>query len=106
MRTYHLCVFNVIVDSHSFFLLLLSMEIVLKEQQGKTVFLTLNRPEKRNALSVEMIDTLEQYLIELNEDEGVRVIVLRANGEAFCAGADLAYLQHRWKGPRWPGAAD
>ncbi len=73
------------------------MDIVLKEQQGKIVFLTLNRPEKRNALNVSMIDALKKYFKELNDDNSVRVIVLKANGEAFCSGADLEYLQQLQK---------
>jgi methylglutaconyl-CoA hydratase len=62
-------------------------------QENKIVYLTLNRPEKRNALSVELIEALKSNLKAFNEDETVRVIIIRASGEAFCAGADLAYLQ-------------
>ena len=69
------------------------MEIVLKTQVGKVVTLTLNRAEKRNALSVAMVNTLKDYFRALQDDDSVRVIVLQANGEAFCAGADLEYLQ-------------
>ncbi len=70
-----------------------SMDIVIKEQEGVIVTLILNRPEKRNALNKAVVDTLKQYFTELNEDDGVRVIILRANGESFCAGADLEYMQ-------------
>ncbi len=69
------------------------MDIVLKHQHEKIVYLTLNRGEKRNALSIEMITQLIDYFTALNNDDTVRVIVLQANGDAFCAGADLAYLQ-------------
>lgn len=56
-------------------------------------FITLNRPEKRNALAPELIDELKRAFREAEADAGVKVIVLRARGETFCAGADLAYLQ-------------
>lgn len=56
-------------------------------------FITLNRPEKRNALSFELIDELKTAFKTAESDESVKVVVLRANGDVFCAGADLAYLQ-------------
>lgn len=55
--------------------------------------ITLNRPEKRNALSFELVGELKEAFALLGEDPTVKVIVLKAEGEAFCAGADLAYLQ-------------
>jgi methylglutaconyl-CoA hydratase len=73
------------------------MDIVLKEQQGKIVHLILNRAEKRNALNVAMINSLKKHFMDLNDDDSVRVIILRAHGEAFCAGADLEYLQELQK---------
>ena len=56
-------------------------------------YITLNRPEKRNALSYELVAELKRAFDLAEKDEQVKVVVLRANGEAFCAGADLAYLQ-------------
>jgi len=56
-------------------------------------FITLNRPEKRNALSAELIAELKQAFVALEKDDEARVIVLHAKGEVFCAGADLAYLK-------------
>lgn len=56
-------------------------------------YITLNRPEKRNALSHELIAELKDAFFMAESDEAVKVVVLKANGEAFCAGADLAYLQ-------------
>ncbi|QNL21523.1 enoyl-CoA hydratase/isomerase family protein [Hyphobacterium sp. CCMP332] len=55
--------------------------------------LTLNRPEKRNALSADMVSHIKNGLNQLLEDDKVKVIILKAKGEAFCAGADLAYLK-------------
>jgi methylglutaconyl-CoA hydratase len=68
-------------------------EVVLSEIKERIGYLTLNNPEKRNALSPNLIADLFTAVSKLNEDAEVKVIVLRANGKAFCAGADLAYLQ-------------
>jgi len=55
-------------------------------------FITLNRPEKRNALSHELVSELKQAFEKAEADPNVKVVLLKANGEAFCAGADLSYL--------------
>jgi methylglutaconyl-CoA hydratase len=54
--------------------------------------LTLNRPEKRNALNSELIDQLRQALEQADLDAGVRVVVVCGAGKDFCAGADLEEL--------------
>lgn len=59
----------------------------------RIAFITLNRPEKRNALSHELIQELKDAFDLAVLNVAVKVVVLRANGEAFCAGADLGYLQ-------------
>jgi len=69
------------------------MDIVLYEVKERIGYLTLNRPEKRNALNYELVAALKEAFTKAENDPGVKVVVLRANGEAFCAGADLAYLQ-------------
>ena len=51
--------------------------------------ITLARPENRNALSTELIDSLGNHLAEAVDADGVRVIVLTNEGPVFCAGADL-----------------
>lgn len=55
--------------------------------------ITLNRPEKRNALSHELVSELKQAFQKAANEPKVKVIVLKAEGNTFCAGADLAYLQ-------------
>ena len=55
--------------------------------------ITLNRPEKRNALSPQLIAELSAAFDELKQDIDSRVIILRAEGNVFSAGADLAYIQ-------------
>lgn len=68
-------------------------EAVLTLVADRIGFITLNRPEKRNALSPELISGLISAFEEMKINDEVKVIILKANGKAFCAGADLAYLQ-------------
>jgi len=55
--------------------------------------LTLNRPEKHNAFDDRMITDLLQALDNIDKDKSVRVLVLRAAGKSFCAGADLDWMR-------------
>lgn len=73
------------------------MEFVKMEVSNRIGYVTLNRPEKRNALSHQLVAELKAAFTSAEEDDHVKVIVLRAEGEAFCAGADLAYLQQLQK---------
>lgn len=65
------------------------MEPVLFDKDGPIGWLTLNRPEKRNALSLELIDDLQDKLNFISQDKTVHIVVIRGNGPAFCAGHDL-----------------
>jgi enoyl-CoA hydratase len=60
------------------------------EQRGPAAEITLNRPEKLNAISSAMLDELVSALHEAAADRDVRVVVLRGEGRAFCSGYDLA----------------
>ena len=63
---------------------------VLVEREGHVARLVINRPERRNALSWEVVGLLRDRLAELRADRDVRVVVLTGAGDrAFCAGADL-----------------
>lgn len=55
--------------------------------------LTLNRPDKRNALNGELVEAIHEALAEMVEDPDVRVIAIRGAGSDFCSGADLAELE-------------
>jgi methylglutaconyl-CoA hydratase len=66
---------------------------VLYDVANRIATLTLNRPEKRNALDDRTIAELKQYLRTADTDENVRVVVLRGAGNDFCAGADLSQLE-------------
>jgi Enoyl-CoA hydratase/carnithine racemase len=67
--------------------------ILLREDDDGVATLTLNRPQARNSLSRGMLDTLLQVLQAVAADESVRVVILAANGPAFCAGHDLKELR-------------
>jgi len=69
------------------------MKLVDYSVKDRIGFITLNRPDKRNALSFELIAELKNAFDQANIDKRVKVIVLKANGETFCAGADLDSLQ-------------
>ncbi len=62
---------------------------LLAEVRAGVATLTMNRPERRNALSGEMLDALDQTLREVERAEDVRCVVLTGAGGAFCAGGDV-----------------
>src|SRR3989304_3626367 len=64
-------------------------DAVLYATTGALAFLTLNRPERLNAIDLAIIAGLEEAVARANREEAVRVIVLRGAGRAFCAGYDL-----------------
>lgn len=67
--------------------------LVLYEVRRWAVWITLNRPTRRNALSRELIAQLEAACERAASDDGVRCLVLTGAGNAFCAGMDLEELQ-------------
>ncbi|MCZ6511263.1 MAG: enoyl-CoA hydratase-related protein, partial [Alphaproteobacteria bacterium] len=62
---------------------------LLREDRGAVATLTLNRPAKMNALSNGMLDALLSALDDIAADRSVRVVILAANGKAFCTGHNL-----------------
>jgi methylglutaconyl-CoA hydratase len=67
--------------------------LVIYEVEEGCALLTLNRPEKRNALNDELIRKLKEALREADADAGVRSIIIQGAGADFCSGADLSALQ-------------
>ncbi len=64
---------------------------LLAERRGAVLTLTINRPERRNAMSWEVIGGLREHVARAKTDPAVRVVVLAGSGDkAFCAGADLS----------------
>ncbi len=62
------------------------------EIKDKVAYLTMNRPEKRNAIDDLAVNEIMGYFGQANTDDNVRAIVFRGEGSAFSAGADLDYL--------------
>jgi len=69
------------------------MSYVNYEVIERTGCITLSRPEKRNALNFEVVQQLKEAFKNAENDSNVKIVVLRSQGEVFCAGADLEYLQ-------------
>jgi len=70
-----------------------SLDRLQLEIDGAVARVWLNRPEQRNAFDGRMVTELRQTLFELGTRDDVRVIVLGGRGKAFCAGADLEWMQ-------------
>jgi enoyl-CoA hydratase len=66
------------------------METVILERRGKIGLLTLNRPNKLNTISDGILNDLYAGVTELDNDEEIRVIIIKGAGRAFCAGYDLS----------------
>lgn len=61
--------------------------------ENRLAYITLNRPEKRNAFNEVLVEELKHAFSSAASDAEVKVIILKANGKVFSAGADLGYLQ-------------
>ena len=61
-------------------------------KENRIGIITLNRPEKRNALNPELVSQLKDKLKEIKDDEDVKVLIITGQGKSFCSGADLEYL--------------
>jgi enoyl-CoA hydratase/carnithine racemase len=72
-----------------------SGELVLVERQGAIATVTLNRPERRNALSVDALEELERAAAGFEGDETTRAIILQGAGADFSVGADLRQAADR-----------
>ena len=69
---------------------------MLMEKEGALGWITFNQPEKRNAVSQEMWQMMSDIVKDLEEDEAIRVIILRGAGDqAFFAGADISQFKDR-----------
>lgn len=69
------------------------MSLVLYTVSNRVATLTLNRPEKRNALNYDLVTGLIAALQQVENDPDVKVVVITGAGSSFCAGADLESLQ-------------
>src|ERR1700754_982633 len=71
---------------------------LLAEVDNGVAVLTLNRPERRNAMSGPMLDALARLLADFEVDDDVGVVVLNGAGGAFCAGGDVKGMAASYEG--------
>jgi len=64
-------------------------EVLKVTRNPNYAVLTLNRPEKRNALNQPLIDAINDALVKFENDKEIRALLLRGEGSSFCAGIDL-----------------
>ncbi len=67
--------------------------MIKSEIQNSTAIITLNRPEKRNALHPFMVEQIKTKLAEFEKNDSIKSLILTGEGNTFCAGADLEYLK-------------
>lgn len=67
----------------------MAFETILYDQADGVATITLNRPERLNAVTTTVIRELVQAFDQADGDDGVRVVIVTGAGRAFCAGADL-----------------
>lgn len=68
-------------------------EILISESRGRVRILTMNRPDKLNALNTALTEAIVAWLDEADRDDAVSVVVLTGAGRGFCAGADIDEFQ-------------
>jgi enoyl-CoA hydratase/carnithine racemase len=74
-------------------------EVLLVDKKDYICTLTLNRPEKHNALTPQLLQQLTNILISIKDDKGVRVVIIRGAGnKAFSAGFDISMLGESYQG--------
>ena len=77
---------------------------LLYENRDGVAWLTMNRPDAMNSISLDMVALFEEYLTQIAADAGIRVLVITGRGKAFCAGADLKQVLDSLNVP--PGEPD
>lgn len=73
--------------------------ITLETDDRGVAYLTLNRPDKHNAMGAQMIAEITAACGEISADPAIRVVVLAANGKSFCAGGDLDWMRAQMEMP-------
>ncbi len=72
----------------------MNYKYILVEKVDYKLILTLNRPEKRNAFTPTMINEIHHVFQIANQDESIKVVIIKANGPVFCAGMDLKTFEN------------
>lgn len=84
----------------------MTMTYIDWEVTDKIGYITLNRPDKRNALNQQVVTELKQAFAEAKANADCKVVILKSSSDAFCAGADLQYLQSLQTNTRQENVAD
>ena len=71
---------------------------IILEKDGEVARVWLNRPHKKNAVTVELLHRLDEIIVEVDEDPELKVLVLRGRGNTFCSGFDLDELLANYVG--------
>lgn len=71
----------------------MEINLVKVHKEDRAAYVTLNRPDKLNALSPELLDALRGVFSRLHDDQEIKAVVVTGAGRAFCAGADLARVE-------------
>jgi enoyl-CoA hydratase/carnithine racemase len=72
------------------------MNKVLYEKKGEIAYITLNRPEVKNAIDLDVQYRLREIWTDFRDDDSIRLAILTGKGDAFCAGADLKTHVPEW----------
>lgn len=70
----------------------MTYETIIYEKEGGVGIITLNRPERLNAINYQLVMDLSAILTEVEEDEALRTLIITGTGRGFCAGADIKEL--------------
>ena len=65
------------------------MPVLIYEKKDRIAYITLNRPDKMNAINTELMNELAKTWVDFRDDDSVWVAVLTGSGKLFCAGADF-----------------
>jgi len=76
------------------------------EKQGPALLITINRPDVRNAMSLQMVAELATVFAQIENDESIRAVVLRGAGGHFCSGGDIKDMAGARNQPAAEGEAD
>jgi len=70
----------------------MDFETIIVERKNHIGIITLNRPKELNTFTTTLAGELNQALVDMDQDKEIRVVILKGNGRAFCAGIDVSVL--------------
>ena len=71
---------------------------ILLDIEDKIATITLNRPDRKNAINTDMVNNWVEILDECRDNSDIAAVILTGAGEAFCAGGDAGDTGSRWHG--------